>query len=70
MTRSEDTLGDLHRPTFFDGARVPEFDHGHWWLAFHEETAVAFAGMVPSTSQMLAISADCGQRLQLRLMRA
>ena len=73
-----DTLGDLHRLTFFGGARVPEFDHGHWWLAFHEETAVAFAGMVPSTHVANAgyfcrvgvLRRHCGQQLQLRLMRA
>ena len=73
-----DTLSDLHRLTFFDGARVPEFDHGHWWLAFHEEAAVAFAGMVPSTHVANAgyfcrvgvLRRHCGQRLQLRLMRA
>ena len=73
-----DTLGDIHRLTFFDGARVPAFDHGHWWLAFHEETAVAFAGMVPSTHVANAgyfcrvgvLRRHCGQRLQLRLMRA
>jgi hypothetical protein len=33
-----DTLADLHRLTFFDGAAIPEFDQGHWWLAFHEMT--------------------------------
>ncbi len=25
-----DTLADLHRLTFFDGAPIPEFDQGHW----------------------------------------
>jgi hypothetical protein len=25
-----DTLADLHRLTFFDGASIPEFDPGHW----------------------------------------
>ena len=44
-----DTLADLHRLTFFDGASIPEFDQGHWWLAFHEAIPVAFAGVVPST---------------------
>ena len=44
-----DTLADLHQLTFFDGASIPEFDHGHWWLAFHETVPVAFAGVVPST---------------------
>jgi hypothetical protein len=73
-----DTLGDLHRLTFFDGARVPQFDHGQWWLAFHEGTAVGFAGMVPSTHVANAgyfcrvgvLRKYCGHRLQLRLMRA
>jgi GNAT superfamily N-acetyltransferase len=73
-----DSLGDLHRLTFFDGARIPQFDHGHWWLAFHEEAAVAFAGIVPSTHVANAgyfcrvgvLRKHCGQRLQLRLMRA
>jgi GNAT superfamily N-acetyltransferase len=73
-----DTLGDLHRLTFFDGARVPQFDHGQWWLAFHEGTAVGFAGMVPSTHVANAgyfcrvgvLRKYCGHRLQLRLMCA
>ena len=29
-----DTLTELHHLTFFGGANVPEFDKGHWWLAF------------------------------------
>jgi hypothetical protein len=73
-----DSLVDLHRLTFFDSARIPQFDHGHWWLAFHEETAIAFAGVVPSTHVVNAgyfcrvgvLRKHCGQRLQLRLMRA
>ena len=44
-----DTLADLHRLTFFDGAAIPEFDWGHWWLAYLERMPVAFAGVVPST---------------------
>jgi hypothetical protein len=44
-----DTLADLHCLTFFETAPIPEFDQGHWWLAFHDSVAVAFAGMVPST---------------------
>jgi GNAT superfamily N-acetyltransferase len=73
-----DTLGDLHRLTFFDGARVPQFDHGHWWLAFHERAPVAFAGMISSTHianagyfcRVGVLSKHCGHGLQLRLMRA
>jgi hypothetical protein len=31
-----DTLADIHRLTFFDGASIPEFGRGHWWLAYRE----------------------------------
>jgi hypothetical protein len=73
-----DTLADLHRLTFFDRAPVPEFDHGHWWLGFHESIPVAFAGVVPSTRAVNAgyfcrvgvLRKHCGNALQLRLMRA
>ena len=43
-----DTLADIHRLTFFDGASIPEFDRWHWWLAYREAVPVAFAGVVPS----------------------
>ena len=73
-----DTLADLHRLTFFDGASIPEFDWGHWWLAYHEAVPVAFAGVVPSTRAYNAgyfcrvgvLKKHCGNGLQLRLMRA
>jgi hypothetical protein len=73
-----DTLAGLHRLTFFNGARLPDFDWGHWWLACHEATPVAFAGLVPSTHAHNAgyicrvgvLKKHCGHRLQLRLMRA
>ena len=73
-----DTLADLHRLTFFDGATIPEFDWGHWWLAFHETIPVAFAGLVPSTFASNAgyfcrvgvLRKHCGHALQLRMMRA
>jgi hypothetical protein len=75
---SADTLADLHRLTFFDGAPIPTFDRGHWWLAYHEAIPVAFAGVVPSTratnagylSRVGVLKKHCGQKLQLRLMRA
>jgi hypothetical protein len=44
-----DMLADIHKLTFFDSACLPEFDQGHWWLAFQGATPVAFAGVVPST---------------------
>ena len=73
-----DTLAEFHRLTFFGTAPVPEFDHGHWWLALCEIEPVAFAGVIPSTHVCNAgyfcrvgvLSAHCGNRLQLRLMRA
>jgi GNAT superfamily N-acetyltransferase len=73
-----DTLAELHRLTFFSGARVPEFDHGHWWLAYQGMEPVAFAGLVPSTRvenagyfcRVGVLSDHYGRRLQLRLMRA
>jgi GNAT superfamily N-acetyltransferase len=71
-------LADLHRLTFFDGAAVPQFDWGHWWLAYCETIPVAFAGIVPSTrvhnggyfSRVGVLKRHCGNGLQLRLMRA
>ena len=73
-----DTLADLHRLTFFDGASIPAFDGGCWWLAYREAIPVAFAGVVPSTHVRNAgyicrvgvLKQHCGRRLQLRLMRA
>ena len=73
-----DMLTDLHRLTFFDGAAIPAFDHGHWWLAFHKAIPVAFAGVVPSTRAVNAgyfcrigvLKKHWGNALQLRLMRA
>jgi GNAT superfamily N-acetyltransferase len=73
-----DTLAELHQQTFFDQARVPQFDHGHWWFAFDGAEPVAFAGLVPSTCvdnagyfcRVGVLGRHCGRRLQLRLMRA
>jgi GNAT superfamily N-acetyltransferase len=73
-----DTLADLHRLTFFNGACLPDFDRGHWWLACHAAMPVAFAGLVPSTHALNAgyicrvgvLKKHRGRRLQLRLMRA
>jgi hypothetical protein len=42
------TFVDLHRLTFFDGASIPKFEQGHWWLAFYKANGVAFAGIVAS----------------------
>ena len=73
-----DALAVLHRLTFFDGASVPDFDQGHWWLAFYEAKPVAFAGVIPSTrvrdagyfSRVGVLKKHCGHGLQRRLMRA
>jgi len=71
-------LAELHRLTFFDSARIPEFDRGHWWLTFCEALPIAFAGVVPSThvnnagyiTRVGVVRKHCGRGLQLRLMRA
>jgi hypothetical protein len=73
-----DALAELHQLTFLDTARVPEFDHGHWWLAFRGSKPIAFAGVIPSTHAFNAgyfcrvgvLGKHCGHQLQLRLMRA
>lgn len=73
-----DTLADLHRLTFFDGAPLPDFSHGHWWLALHDRIPVAFAGVIPSSrafnsgyfSRVGVLKKHCGNGLQLRFMRA
>jgi GNAT superfamily N-acetyltransferase len=73
-----DTLADLHRLTFFNGAAIPEFELGHWWLAHCEKMPVAFAGVIPSTfaynagyfSRVGVLKKYRGSGLQLRLMRA
>lgn len=73
-----ETLGELHRLTFFDGAAVPQFEAGAWWIAYHHDDAVAFAGVVPSTHarnsgyfcRVGVLQRHWGRGLQLRLMRA
>ncbi len=73
-----DTLAELHQLTFFQSAPVPEFDWGHWWVAYQERLPVAFAGLVPSTHAENAgyfcrvgvLKQHCGHALQLRFMRA
>jgi GNAT superfamily N-acetyltransferase len=73
-----DTLTELHHLTFFNGASVPSFEGGHWWLACLGTAPVAFAGVVPSTRVRNAgyfcrvgvLQRHWGHRLQLRLMRA
>ena len=73
-----ETIADLHRLTFFDGASLPQFEFGAWWLAYHNDDAVAFAGVIPSThvrnggyfSRVGVLRRHWGRGLQLRLMRA
>lgn len=75
---TSDTLGDLHRLTFFGGAAMPQFELGTWWLAYHDDDAVAFAGVVPSTHarnsgyfcRVGVLQRHWGRGLQRRLMRA
>ncbi|MFK4505943.1 GNAT family N-acetyltransferase [Bradyrhizobium daqingense] len=71
-------LGDLHRLTFFNGAAMPQFGLGAWWLAYHDDDPVGFAGVVPSTHarnsgyfcRVGVLQRHRGRGLQLRLMRA
>jgi hypothetical protein len=73
-----DTLDDLHRLTFFQSAPIPEFSLGSWWIAFQDRTAVAFAGLVPSTHvhnagyccRVGVIDRHRGNALQIRFLRA
>jgi hypothetical protein len=72
-----DSLADLHRLTFFDGASMPELEQGYWWLAFCNADPVAFAGIVASTHAHNAgyfcrvgiLKRHFGRGPQLRLMR-
>jgi GNAT superfamily N-acetyltransferase len=73
-----DTLADLHRLTFLASAPLPAFQLGHWWLAYHGDTPVGFAGLVPSAyirnagyfCRVGVVREHVGRSLQLRLMRA
>ena len=76
----EDTaeiLSDLHQSTFFDSAAMPQFDLGAWWLAYHGDHAVAFAGVLPSTHvkkggyfcRVGVLQRHWGRGLQRRMMR-
>ena len=73
-----DILGEMHRLTFFDSAAIPDFEQGHWWLAYAGGTPVGFAGIIPSThahnagyfSRVGVTRSHCGHALQLRFMRA
>ena len=72
------TLSEIHRLTFFKSAPMPVYEWGHWWLAFYETAAVAFAGLVPSSyaenagyfCRVGVLQEHWGRALQLRLMRA
>ncbi len=73
-----DVLAEMHRLTFFNAATLPDFEQGHWWLAYQGDVPVGFAGMVPSDrahnagyfSRVGVLRSHCGHSLQLRFMRA
>lgn len=73
-----DALKDLHQLTFFGDAPTPDFENGHWWLAYLDKEPTAFAGIVKSThvrsayyfSRVGVLRAHRGHGLQRRLMRA
>ncbi|WP_298243719.1 GNAT family N-acetyltransferase [uncultured Bradyrhizobium sp.] len=72
-----DALSDLHQLTFLDSAVMPRFELGAWWLAYHDDNAIGFAGVVPSThvrnggyfSRVGVLQRHWGRGLQRRLMR-
>ena len=51
-----DVLTELHRLTFFGGASIPAFDHGHWWLAWRGATPVAFARAVGRDDERVVLT--------------
>lgn len=73
-----EALTELHRATFTDGERVADFTSGYWWVATHNDTPVAFIGVVESPrarqvgyfNRVGVLPDHRGKRLQRRLMRA
>ncbi len=73
-----DILTEVHRLTFFDAAAIPDFEQGHWWLAYRGDMPVGFAGVIAAThahnagyfSRVGVLRNHCGNNLQLRFMRA
>ena len=73
-----ETLTEIHQLTFFDGAALPDFTQGHWWLAYRGTMPIGFAGVVSSTrvpnsgylSRVGVLRSHCGHNLQLRFVRA
>ena len=71
-------LADIHRLTFFNAAAIPDFEWGRWWMAYHRDDPVAFAGIGPSIRAANAgyfcrvgvLERHRGNELQVRLMRA
>lgn len=69
-------LFSLHQITF-RGVEVPDFEQGHWWLAYHDfKTPVGFAGIVKVPHENLGylkragvIPSFRGQGLQRRFIR-
>lgn len=45
-----DVLTELHEACFDGTAAQPDYDAGHWWLAYDErKEAIGFAGITPSS---------------------
>lgn len=71
-------LALLHEATFDGGEPVPDTTDGHWWLAWHKDEPVAFAGVVQSDRypcagyyKRVGVLPICrGAGLQLRFTRA
>jgi len=73
-----DHLRDLHKLTFFDGAPIPDFEDGHWWIGWLGNEPVSFASLVMSDrypragyfNRVGVLRAHRGHGLQIRHMRA
>lgn len=75
-----DDLADLHKLTFIGDACLPDFDYGHWWMAYEvsaPDDPVAFCGVVQSSygpeygylKRGAVLAAYRGHGLQRRLIR-
>jgi GNAT superfamily N-acetyltransferase len=72
-----ETLTDLHDSTFGNSAPQVEPEEGYWWIAYHGNEPVAFAGMKKANSTEAAaymsrsgvLREHRGHGLQVRLLR-
>ncbi|MGZ5095551.1 MAG: GNAT family N-acetyltransferase [Burkholderiales bacterium] len=73
----DEVLEALHVATFTAGEYSPDFEEGHWWIAYYDDEPVAFIGITqsklgPHVGYFLRVGvvpAHRGKGLQRRLMR-